>query len=481
MMIMMMRLLTLAHGQLMTFTVIPHGHETSGTSEGARTQPVILSESSLKYSEPDVQRIRPSQPWTADAAPSPHQAKQARSDLLGVQITETYAVASKSGPPQRESTTTESVIHFLDRIRQLPPDEKLLPPLVTSATTESVIELLNKLRQRVSSVTSGTESTSTSTASTPSPVTPTSKSVPVRTEKPTIDALPTTTATTAQFSPTFSSTIPNFSTQMSIPTTKDAVTERDAELLEQTFTVAKAEEEEKEVTTTSGATEADFELTLDNLPKDFPDVLGEVDNGLDRIKDFVPIQTELLEPLDTTTIPWNDSATSFSEESFILLEETTLSIEMDDLFTEDRNSTVVPKEFTEITQDSTVSTSTLDFPTETQDVEFIQVPTLGPRGLEVFKDMSSNTSSSGNLIQEWKVAIISSIVVLLTVLVLAVIITLCVCRNTIHRKNVYTTMETQPPQFFTQPGPPVILQHEIEAVQNPRAAFAASSQKITEL
>ena len=86
-----------------------------------------------------------------------------------------------------------------------------------------------------------------------------------------------------------------------------------------------------------------------------------------------------------------------------------------------------------------------------------------------------------------EIAVVSAAAVLLCLVVAAALITYCVCRNHFHRKNIYTTMEVEPrPQFFTKPGPPVILRHEVEerrGVPQPHApSFEETErQKVTEL
>ena len=86
-----------------------------------------------------------------------------------------------------------------------------------------------------------------------------------------------------------------------------------------------------------------------------------------------------------------------------------------------------------------------------------------------------------------EIAVVSAAAVLLCLVVAAALITCCVCRNHFHRKNIYTTMEVEPrPQFFTKPGPPVILRHEVEERRAIPQSHAPNfgereRQKVTEL
>jgi len=81
------------------------------------------------------------------------------------------------------------------------------------------------------------------------------------------------------------------------------------------------------------------------------------------------------------------------------------------------------------------------------------------------------------------VVMIASVTVAIVVIIVivSVVLSIWLCKKSHHRKNVYATMEEEQPKDFTKAGPPVILQDELsESINKPRL-YLRNSDKVTEL
>jgi hypothetical protein len=91
-----------------------------------------------------------------------------------------------------------------------------------------------------------------------------------------------------------------------------------------------------------------------------------------------------------------------------------------------------------------------------------------------FPDSSSNASLDVVLIGS-----ISGGIFLVLVIVIS-ILSICLCKRSHNRKNVYATMEEEQPKDFTKVGPPVILQDEVFEAGRSRL-YTRNTDKVTEL
>lgn len=77
------------------------------------------------------------------------------------------------------------------------------------------------------------------------------------------------------------------------------------------------------------------------------------------------------------------------------------------------------------------------------------------------------------------VGCISGGIFLILVIVISVL-SVCLCKRSHNRKNVYATMEEEQPRDFTKVGPPVILQDEVFEAGGSRL-YTRQTDKVTEL
>ncbi len=308
------------------------------------------------------------------------------SDSPVVSISRNYAVTNYNNNLSTSTTTTESVIELLDRLRKLPPEALQAVRGREGETgaavgeeekegkteTESVLQILNEWRERVrlEEGNSDDEAEPVSVQSTTNEKTTNNTS--------SVDSI--TTATTAPPT-TFTSTA------MLTPVTTTVTT-----------TVAST------TATTTTTTEQSTSPTTSNTPR-------------------------------TTT----------SMTTQRLFETTTTST----------TSTTTLLSTTEVSSSSTGGGEVEAF-TGVPLVVVGNSPATTPE-----EDDDADDPPAAFWDSRVEVAVLSAAVVLLCLVAAATLITCCVCRNHFSRKNIYTTMEAEPPKFFTKPGPPVILSHEV--------------------
>ena len=74
-----------------------------------------------------------------------------------------------------------------------------------------------------------------------------------------------------------------------------------------------------------------------------------------------------------------------------------------------------------------------------------------------------------------------TVAIIVIIVIVSVVLSVWLCKKSHHRKNVYATMEEEQPKDFTKAGPPVILQDELsESINKPRL-YLRNSDKVTEL
>lgn len=98
-------------------------------------------------------------------------------------------------------------------------------------------------------------------------------------------------------------------------------------------------------------------------------------------------------------------------------------------------------------------------------------------GLNVSRCFSDNTTSTS-----MDVVLIGSISggIFLVLVIVISILSVCLCKRSHNRKNVYATMEEEQPKDFTKVGPPVILQDEVFEAGRSRL-YTRNTDKVTEL
>ena len=427
------------HGQLRTYTVAP---KVSKISANEQKTPKFDIETSA-FGDSDSNQIEP----TPAKIPE---------ELAKTTVTTVKSVS-----------TTESVILLLDRIRNLPPGSNNLWQF-SSTTTESVIELLNDLRERVSSK-SVSYFPQNSTSTTNSPQTTEQKSeemngIAEMTENP-IKTLKTASILTKS--------LPNkekFHEPENV-NTPEATTEPEKEEIETTTTFSATEftpAEEIIETTLFEEIPEDTTLNYEITPDESNGTIHEALNTETTVRNVVleeettishEIDEEISNFEDTTTI--SDISTVKISENFL---ET--ATEMEKLVKSEKNDTKM--------EQSTRKSETETIPPD-YDVPFHPIPSLVKH-----MDGTNNTMISKPA-PDWRPIVIATLVTAMFLALLIFGIIYFVLHYHVNKKNIYTTMNAKPPPPFTNPGPPVILQHEIEAGKYRRAMFSANTQKVTEL
>ena len=352
-----------------------------------------------------------------------------------VKILQNYAVTNFNNNLSTPRSTTESVIELLDRLRNLPPEESgghleaLGSGTERAETDGDALQLLNEWREHVRVMIDGGQ-TKDSTISTSMEDTTTTPSF-------LMDVMELVTATQDSYNTTEESNSSGNKNDTSLETygvfTTDTITN--------TTSTANTE--------TSSTTVA---ATTDNI-------------GLEYV---------------TSQAPITNDETSSAEES---IASSTGSMD------------IGTTNFDETTSNDTGEFVTTPLPTTSannnDNILIPNVPLVAVGG-GIIKDSESANDKDESGAAFWdsrvEIAVVSAAAVLLCLVAAAALITYCVCRSHFHRKNIYTTMEVEPrPQFFTKPGPPVILRHEVEerrrgVPQSHTPGFEERErQKVTEL
>ena len=350
-----------------------------------------------------------------------------------VRILQNYAVTNFNNNLSTTRSTTESVIELLDRLRNLPPEESgghleaLGSGSESADPADNTLQLLNEWREDVR-VTVGGGQTNESTTSTLMEDKTTTPSLPTGVMKPVTTTQETYIITEGSNNPGNNEGV--FTTDIFTTTT---------------------------ITTTS--------ITANTKTTASTAVTPTINNfGSGDASSQATITTAKTSSAEEN-IPSSTTSIVIGTTTF----EKTTSLDMLELYT-----TPLP----------TTSANT------NGNILIPNVPLVAVGG-GVIKDSDSAGDKEDSGAAFWdsrvEIAVVSAAAVLLCLVAAAALITYCVCRNHFHRKNIYTTMEVEPrPQFFTKPGPPVILRHEVEERRAIPQSHAPNfgereRQKVTEL
>jgi hypothetical protein len=417
-----------------------------------RTYTVTLEEAAVVKADVDAIESSANEAPVAEIRPSRTRSEAARSrktDLeeeeesvmspvaAAVKISQNYAVTNFNN---NLLTTTESVIELLDRLRKLPPAEAggQLEALesVTSATeaaggeleaeTESVLQFLNDWREQVKiekvATTEETTTKETTTEETTTEETEVVTNTEVVLEDTTMKVEETSTTTVE----TTSENEHGVLTDAVTPKTDLDLTTHDSEVeYEKTTVTSVSVKDDTEIAPTNITDQQDlFEYTTSATA-------AAVDS---RTQGDTEIEDIVVTPETTTTSTTEDISKEAFEESPATISETSASTEPSPPSSSEPSFTGVPLL---VVGGSTARTTI----SEDKEEEEEETPAFWDSRVEV--------------------AVLSASAVLLCLVVAAACITYCVCRNLFNKKNIYTTMEAEPPKFFTKPGPPIILRHEV--------------------
>ena len=388
------------------------------------------------------------------------------------------------------------MIELLNYLHELPPNETLSGVNQRiSTSTESVIEILDKLRQETT-----TPTTTTTLATTTTPTASTDATETLATSDPTeattiSDILLSTAATVTTTSTTSTVATTTTTTKHKRPLLKDG--ERSSNVfaqgsklnsLNETITVEgqlladdhqhQGEDQvlptdpevvdQQEVTTQaevidlSDVNEKELQPRPDDapgLPQPHQDVV-DVDNNTTSLGESGQIDQES-EPTSTTATTTTTTATTPS------------------------TTTPAPTEAPTVTTTTSAAPSTASPDDEEEFENEATSDEIGKCFNSSDASADCNVDNNNNNDDGLDVVLIAGVTVgaFVCVVIIAVTITVWFCRKSHHRKNVYATMEEEQPKEFTKAGPPVILQDELV---NPGTTCGSryhfrNSDKVTEL
>lgn len=380
-----------------------------------------------------------------------------------VKIVQNYAVTNFNNNLSTTRSTTESVIELLDRLRNLPPEESggrleaLGSGTERAETNDDALQLLNEWREHVQVPMEAGQTKDTTISASREDATTTPSLLMDVSEPLTATQEPYITTEEPNNSGNNNDTFLKTSGVFTSHTTTTVVTTTNTTNVTTNVTTAT-------VTTTTTTATATVTTTTNN-------------DGLGHITSQEPIT--------------NDYTSS---------EEENIASSTDSMV-------IGTTRFDETTSNDMGEFSTTSLPTTSannnDDILIPNVPLVAVGGGGIIKDSESAAAdddpddkddkdeSGGGGAAFWdsrvEIAVVSAAAVLLCLVAAAALITYCVCRSHFHRKNIYTTMEVEPrPQFFTKPGPPVILRHEVEERRRVPQSHTPSfeereRQKVTEL
>ena len=376
-----------------------------------------------------------------------------------VKILQNYAVTNFNNNLSTTRSTTESVIELLDRLRNLPPEESgdhleaLGSGTERAETDDDALQLLNEWRENVRFGSEGGQTKESTTLRSFDELTTTAVLL--------ADVLESQTSMQDSYITTEESNSFGSNSGIDLQTT---------EVLTDASIVADA-------TTTVVNTVTTFKTTIDTTTTDEPTIATTLPNKVKSDTGYVTSKATTMNKEIPSTEKSLVSSTESSDIEATELDEATFSDIVKSL--------------------TTPSPTTKTWTNPNGNILIPNVPLVAVGG-GTTKEMGTaedkDNSGGGGGAAFWdsrvEIAVVSAAAVLLCLVLAAALITYCVCRSHFHRKNIYTTMEVEPrPQFFTKPGPPVILRHEVEERRGlpqahappPPCVEAKERQKVTEL
>ena len=382
-----------------------------------------------------------------------------------VKILQNYAVTNFNNNLSTTRSTTESVIELLDRLRNLPPEESgdhleaLGSGTERAETDDDALQLLNEWRENVRLGSEGGQTKESTTLTSLDELTTTAISLADVFES----------QTSMQDSYTTSEESNSFGSNSGIDLqTTEVLT--DASIVADATTTVKT-------TVVNTVTTFKTTTTIDTTTTDEPTIATTLPNKVKSDTGYVTSQATTMNKEIPSTKKSLVSSTESSDIEATELDEATFSD--------------IGKSLT------TPSPTTKTWTNPNGNILIPNVPLVAVGGGTTKEtgttEDKDNSGGGGGGAAFWdsrvEIAVVSAAAVLLCLVLAAALITYCVCRSHFHRKNIYTTMEVEPrPQFFTKPGPPVILRHEVEerrgvpqAHAPPPCVEAKERQKVTEL
>ena len=219
---------------------------------------------------------------------------------------------------------------------------------------------------------------------------------------------------------------------------------------------------------------------------------------LNKLRQKIPVERNNYNDDDdksSTMTTLRTMTTEVTIEESTLSSSTTMTTTTTSLSTTTMTTTTATTTSTTTTSPTTVTTKTMSTTTTSTTLTTARTEPIRPiipiqpvSSSNSNKTESTSPSSEYSYRHELEIALISASLILLAVIILAVMISYLVCyrgtwkwRRGFHRKNIYTTTTLESdsrPTFFTKPGPPVILQHETDAVSPGRWKKRSSRSKI---
>ena len=402
------------------------------------------------------------------------------------------------------------MIELLSYLHELPPNQTLsgLNQKV-STSTESVIEVLNKLRE---------ETTTTSTTARTTELT-TTPGAEITTKANTIKTLELSKDTDIL---TINNIERNFTQKFNISTTLKPLsfgisdeekksfaqiekenllgvsqTDKQGVEISETFTtfLPTVEDESSTETTTTAETTTTTAVTtattttvdhnlnspnISNSETDSPETVV-VESTVPNYPDILD-NASVKEPIDLIA-PLDDLINEYSPENENSSKEV---LDQDNVTEKSRLS--VKTEPTFLVKIPVTKSLVIEKPEEAEIIENVSndATVLDEQTLSSISRACSNGSEeeTADCAEEsgLDVVLIASVTVGIVVCLAIIGVTLSVwlCKKSHHRKNVYATMEEEQPKDFTKAGPPVILQDELCETNKPRI-YQRNSDKVTEL
>jgi len=407
----------------------------------------------------------------------------------------------------------------LNFLHELPPNETLsgLNQKI-STSTESVIEVLNKLRQETTTTTTTSTTTTivtTTTTSEPSTVTDyietsttSLESDFAESEQSIINELQSSISAQSTENVNDNVTFNENVTNPKTPLLRDGETQKNFIQVEKLNSLNLSQSDDQQLSFNSDKAYSDLETTgtlneeadiqEDKTEAEIPENISQTSLTNDEeyssmtqgpidviqpLDDLISEQPEI--QMEENLAPNDGSNTNITGENAVAtstdITTTTININNNskNKNNNNNNTIVLTSATTEITTTNVTSDPDDD---EEDDIEN-EIP-LDDQTLSSTcsnsSSLSCNTESNGSSLD---VVLIAGVTVAIVVClaILATTLSVWLCKKSHHRKNVYATMEEEQPKDFTKAGPPVILQDELtDSVNKPRL-YLRHSDKVTEL